>query len=115
MVPLTQYEDGTTDVTRTMHLGTPTEAQRECFTRVLKGNIALDTAVFPENTPGFVLDVLARKSLWQAGMDYAHGTGVGESLTHWRAVKCTDLLLTLQNKQTNKQTNNRCMHEWMNE
>ena len=72
-----QYEDGTTDVTRTVHLGEPSETQRECFTRVLKGNIALDTAVFPENTPGFVLDVFARRSLWEAGMDYAHGTGHG--------------------------------------
>lgn len=72
-----QYDCGTTDVTRTMHTGTPTEAQRECFTRVLKGNIALDTTIFPENTPGFVLDVFARRSLWAAGLDYAHGTGHG--------------------------------------
>ena len=72
-----QYEDGTTDVTRTIHLGTPTEFERQCFTRVLKGNIGLDTVRFPEGTPGFVLDVLARTALWEAGLDYAHGTGHG--------------------------------------
>jgi Xaa-Pro aminopeptidase len=72
-----QYLDGTTDVTRTVHLGTPTAFQKEAFTRVLQGHIAMDEAVFPEGTPGFVLDVLARKSLWSAQMDYAHGTGHG--------------------------------------
>ena len=72
-----QYADGTTDVTRTVHFGEPTEAQREAFTRVLQGHIALDTAVFPEGTPGFVLDAYARRDLWAAGMDYAHGTGHG--------------------------------------
>jgi len=72
-----QYLDGTTDVTRTIHLGDPTPLQREAFTRVLKGHIGVDSCTFPEGTPGFVLDVLARKSLWEAGMDYAHGTGHG--------------------------------------
>ncbi|XP_068647791.1 aminopeptidase P2 [Aristolochia californica] len=72
-----QYVDGTTDVTRTVHFGEPTERQKECFTRVLQGHIALDQAVFPENTPGFVLDVLARSSLWKIGLDYRHGTGHG--------------------------------------
>jgi len=72
-----QYAMGTTDVTRTFHLGTPTDWQRECFTRVLKGNIGLDTAVFPEGTPGMALDALARQALWQAGLDYLHGTGHG--------------------------------------
>ncbi|OLY84842.1 putative Xaa-Pro aminopeptidase P [Smittium mucronatum] len=72
-----QYYDGTTDVTRTWHFGTPTEFERECFTRVLKGHIALDSIVFPEGTSGYVLDPLARSSLWQAGLDYRHGTGHG--------------------------------------
>ena len=72
-----QYEDGTTDVTRTVHMGTPTDFERQCFTRVLKGNIQLDSVRFPEGTPGFVLDVLARTALWEAGLDYGHGTGHG--------------------------------------
>jgi Xaa-Pro aminopeptidase len=72
-----QYATGTTDVTRTIHLGEPTAWQRECFTRVLKGNIALDTAVFPEGTTGPALDAFARSALWQAGLDYMHGTGHG--------------------------------------
>eukprot|EP00929_Paragymnodinium_shiwhaense_P036672 TRINITY_DN19616_c0_g4_i1.p1 TRINITY_DN19616_c0_g4~~TRINITY_DN19616_c0_g4_i1.p1 ORF type:complete len:747 (-),score=158.92 TRINITY_DN19616_c0_g4_i1:159-2303(-) len=72
-----QYEDGTTDVTRTMHFGEPTSHQRECFTRVLKGHIGLATTVFPEGTPGFVVDAFARRSLWEAGLDYRHGTGHG--------------------------------------
>ncbi|MCO5599448.1 hypothetical protein L7F22_053552 [Adiantum nelumboides] len=72
-----QYLDGTTDVTRTFHYGTPTARQKECFTRVLQGHIAVDKAVFPEGTPGFVLDVLARSSLWKIGLDYRHGTGHG--------------------------------------
>lgn len=72
-----QYIDGTTDITRTVHLGAPSPRQKECFTRVLQGHIALDQAVFPERTPGFVLDVLARSSLWKIGLDYRHGTGHG--------------------------------------
>lgn len=72
-----QYLDGTTDATRTMHFGEPTEDEIEAYTRVLKGNIAVDTAHFPENTPGFVLDAFARKSLWESGRDYGHGTGHG--------------------------------------
>ncbi|XP_008802676.2 aminopeptidase P2 isoform X2 [Phoenix dactylifera] len=72
-----QYVDGTTDITRTVHFGEPTPRQKECFTRVLQGHIALDQAVFPEHTPGFVLDVLARSSLWKIGLDYRHGTGHG--------------------------------------
>lgn len=72
-----QYVDGTTDVTRTVHLGRPTPAEKECFTRVLKGHVALATAVFPPGTPGFVLDALARRPLWAAGLDYRHGTGHG--------------------------------------
>eukprot|EP00804_Cyclotella_cryptica_P014439 CCRYP_004775-RB/>CCRYP_004775-RB protein AED:0.03 eAED:0.03 QI:607/1/1/1/1/0.75/4/1174/665 len=73
-----QYEYGTTDVTRTWHFGeNPSEEFKEMYTRVLKGNIGVDSMIFPENTPGFVLDVFARKSLWEAGKDYGHGTGHG--------------------------------------
>jgi Xaa-Pro aminopeptidase len=72
-----QYLYGTTDVTRTWHFGTPTPDFVEYFTRVLKGNIAVDSMVFPENTPGFVLDVFARKALWDIQADYGHGTGHG--------------------------------------
>lgn len=72
-----QYTYGTTDVTRTWHFGTPTPEFVDFYTRVLKGNIGVDSMVFPENTPGFVLDVFARKSLWEAGKDYGHGTGHG--------------------------------------
>jgi len=72
-----QYSYGTTDVTRTWHFGEATEEFKETYTRVLKGNIGVDSMIFPENTPGFVLDVFARKSLWEAGKDYGHGTGHG--------------------------------------
>jgi len=73
-----QYCDGTTDVTRTVHLGgTPTEYEKDCFTRVLQGHIGIDTAVFPENTSGLLLDTLARAPLWKMGLDYRHGTGHG--------------------------------------
>jgi Xaa-Pro aminopeptidase len=72
-----QYATGTTDVTRTIHLGEPTAWQRECFTRVLQGNIGLSTCVFPEGTPGMAIDAFARAALWQAGLDYLHGTGHG--------------------------------------
>lgn len=59
-----QYLDGTTDTTRTLHFGEPSEAEREAYTLVLKGNIALDVAVFPKGTTGFALDSLARQHLW---------------------------------------------------
>ncbi|KAG6516568.1 hypothetical protein ZIOFF_027033 [Zingiber officinale] len=72
-----QYVDGTTDITRTVHFGEPSARQKECFTRVLQGHIAVDQAIFPEGTPGFVLDVFARSSLWKIGLDYRHGTGHG--------------------------------------
>ena len=74
-----QYLDGTTDVTRTIWvgLGEPTAEMKDRFTRVLKGHIAIAMAVFPEGTRGAQLDTLARASLWQAGVDYAHGTGHG--------------------------------------
>ena len=72
-----QYQDGTTDVTRTVAIGTPTAEMKDRFTRVLKGHIALARAVFPEGTRGGQLDTLARQYLWAAGLDYAHGTGHG--------------------------------------
>ncbi|KAG6993805.1 xaa-pro aminopeptidase P [Physcia stellaris] len=72
-----QYLDGTTDTTRTMHFGEPTEMERNAYTLVLKGVIALDTAVFPKGTSGFALDTLARQFLWKEGLDYRHGTGHG--------------------------------------
>uniref|UniRef100_UPI00398EF0B4 xaa-Pro aminopeptidase 1 isoform X1 n=2 Tax=Pristiophorus japonicus TaxID=55135 RepID=UPI00398EF0B4 len=72
-----QYRDGTTDVTRTMHFGTPTEYEKECFTYVLKGHICLGSAVFPSGTKGHLLDSFARASLWDHGLDYLHGTGHG--------------------------------------
>jgi Xaa-Pro aminopeptidase len=72
-----QYLDGTTDVTRTVIVGTPTAEMRDRFTRVLKGHIALAAATFPPGTTGGQLDALARQYLWAAGLDYAHGTGHG--------------------------------------
>jgi Xaa-Pro aminopeptidase len=72
-----QYWDGTTDVTRTLALGTPTAEQKADFTRVLKGHIALGSAVFPRGVTGSELDALARMPLWQVGKDYDHGTGHG--------------------------------------
>ena len=72
-----QYEDGTTDVTRTLAIGEPTQEMRERFTRVLQGHIDLSTAVFPDGTRGSQLDSFARRPLWEAGLDYAHGTGHG--------------------------------------
>ncbi|MFP3943292.1 MAG: aminopeptidase P family protein [Alphaproteobacteria bacterium] len=72
-----QYRDGTTDITRTVAVGEPTEEMRERFTRVLMGHIDLARAVFPEGTAGVQLDTLARQALWQAGLDYDHGTGHG--------------------------------------
>jgi len=72
-----QYPDGTTDITRTFPIGAPTQEHKECFTRVLKGHIALATAFFPHGTSGSQLDALARQYLWQAGLDYDHGTGHG--------------------------------------
>ena len=78
-----QYADGTTDVTRVIPIGPPTDQMRDRFTRVLKGHIALATAVFPPGTVGGQLDGFARRPLWEAGLDYAHGTGhgIGEYLS----------------------------------
>src|SRR6266702_962166 len=72
-----QYEDGTTDVTRTMAVGEPTDEMRDRFTRVLRGHIAIARAVFPDGTTGAQIDTLARQFLWQAGIDFDHGTGHG--------------------------------------
>ncbi|XP_055619486.1 xaa-Pro aminopeptidase ApepP isoform X2 [Toxorhynchites rutilus septentrionalis] len=72
-----QYSDGTTDVTRTMHFGAPTEEEIHAFTLVLKGQISLGTAVFPRKVKGQFLDTIARKALWDEGLDYGHGTGHG--------------------------------------
>jgi Xaa-Pro aminopeptidase len=72
-----QYPDGTTDVTRTMIVGRPSAEMRDRFTRVLKGHIALATVRFPDGTTGAALDAFARKPLWDAGLDYDHGTGHG--------------------------------------
>ncbi|KAG1815096.1 peptidase M24, structural domain-containing protein [Suillus subaureus] len=70
-----QYLDGTTDVTRTLHFGTPTDEEKRAFTRVLQGHISIDTAIFPTGTSG--ADSFARRALWQEGWDYRHGTGHG--------------------------------------
>jgi len=72
-----QYLDGTTDTTRTLHFGQPTEMEVKAYTLVLKGVIALDRAVFPKGTTGFAIDILARQALWREGLDYRHGTGHG--------------------------------------
>lgn len=72
-----QYVDGTTDITRTVAVGEPTGEMRDRFTRVLKGHIAVATAIFPKGTRGSQLDSFARRPLWEAGLDYAHGTGHG--------------------------------------
>lgn len=72
-----QYPDGTTDITRTLAIGTPPREAAERFTLVLKGHIALGTAIFPVGTGGIQLDALARRPLWERGLDYDHGTGHG--------------------------------------
>jgi Xaa-Pro aminopeptidase len=72
-----QYEDGTTDITRTIAVGKPSALMRDRFTRVLKGHIAVARAVFPAGTNGAQIDALARAALWRAGLDFDHGTGHG--------------------------------------
>jgi Xaa-Pro aminopeptidase len=72
-----QYEDGTTDITRTLAVGPATPEMKDRFTRVLKGHIAIDTAVFPKGTTGAQIDGFARRPLWEAGLDFDHGTGHG--------------------------------------
>lgn len=72
-----QYLDGTTDTTRTLHFGTPTNMEIKAYTLVLKGVISIDRMVFPKGTSGFALDAFARQHLWREGLDYRHGTGHG--------------------------------------
>ncbi len=72
-----QYRWGTTDITRTRGIGTPSQEMRESYTRVLKGHIAVATAVFPKDTTGIEIDALARRALHEVGLDFAHGTGHG--------------------------------------
>ena len=72
-----QFQEGTTDLTRTLAIGTPTLAMKQDYTKVLKGHIALSRQMFPKNIRGSKLDILARSPLWQDGLDYAHGTGHG--------------------------------------
>jgi len=72
-----QYLDGTTDITRTIAVGLPSPQQKSDFTKVLKGMISLASAKFPAGTRGVQLDILARKALWQNGLNYGHGTGHG--------------------------------------
>jgi len=72
-----QYLDGTTDITRTVHLGTPTTVEREHYTRVLRGHLSLRHITFPRGTTGTHLDAFARAPLWQVGLNYGHGTGHG--------------------------------------
>ncbi len=72
-----QYDDGTTDITRTISIGDPTEEHRNCYTQVLRGMIAISVVRFPKGVGGQHLDALARTPLWQAGRDYDHGTGHG--------------------------------------
>lgn len=71
------YVDGTTDITRTLHFGEPTDFEKECYTRVLKGQLQVLSAVFPSKIRGNYLDSFARQFLWDVGLDYAHGTGHG--------------------------------------
>ncbi|CAF94931.1 unnamed protein product, partial [Tetraodon nigroviridis] len=72
-----QYLDGTTDITRTVHWGIPTDLQREAFTRVLKGNIEISRTIFPSGTRGANMEMLGRRALWEVGLNYGHGTGHG--------------------------------------
>ncbi|XP_076877065.1 xaa-Pro aminopeptidase 2 [Brachyhypopomus gauderio] len=72
-----QYLDGTTDITRTVHWGTPTAFQKEAFTRVLMGNIEISRTIFPARTRGVNIEMLGRRALWEVGLNYGHGTGHG--------------------------------------
>ena len=72
-----QYEDGTTDITRTLAVGKPTAEMRDRFTRVLKGHIGIAMSAFPKGASGAQLDGFARRALWEAGLDFDHGTGHG--------------------------------------
>ncbi|XP_016310326.1 xaa-Pro aminopeptidase 2-like [Sinocyclocheilus anshuiensis] len=72
-----QYLDGTTDITRTVHWGNPTDFQKEAYTRVLMGNIEISRTVFPAGTRGVNMEMLGRRALWEVGLNYGHGTGHG--------------------------------------
>ncbi|XP_069550378.1 xaa-Pro aminopeptidase 2 [Brachyistius frenatus] len=72
-----QYLDGTTDITRTVHWGNPTDMQKEAFTRVLMGNIEISRTIFPSGTRGVNMEMLGRRALWEVGLNYGHGTGHG--------------------------------------
>nr|XP_020501092.1 xaa-Pro aminopeptidase 2 [Labrus bergylta] len=72
-----QYLDGTTDITRTVHWGTPTSMQKDAYTRVLMGNIELSRTIFPSGTRGVNMEMLGRRALWEVGLNYGHGTGHG--------------------------------------
>ncbi|MBV9590166.1 MAG: M24 family metallopeptidase, partial [Hyphomicrobiales bacterium] len=72
-----QYQDGTTDITRTIAIGEPSAEMRDRFTRVLKGHIAVATAIFPKGSSGARIDAFARRPLWEVGLDFDHGTGHG--------------------------------------
>lgn len=72
-----QYLDGTTDITRTVHWGTPTAMQKEAYTRVLMGNIEISRTIFPSGTKGLNMEMLGRRALWEVGLNYGHGTGHG--------------------------------------
>uniref|UniRef100_A0A8B9HN76 X-prolyl aminopeptidase (aminopeptidase P) 2, membrane-bound n=1 Tax=Astyanax mexicanus TaxID=7994 RepID=A0A8B9HN76_ASTMX len=72
-----QYLDGTTDITRTVHWGKPTDRQKEAFTRVLMGNIEISRTIFPAGTRGVNIEMLGRRALWEVGLNYGHGTGHG--------------------------------------
>lgn len=72
-----QFMEGTTDITRTLHFTDPTQEECDSYTLVLKGNLALERMVFPDGTPGSSIDAIARQFLWKHGLDYGHGTGHG--------------------------------------
>lgn len=72
-----QFLEGTTDITRTLHFTTPSKEEIDNYTLVLKGNLAIEQLIFPEGTNGYMIDVLARQFLWKEGLDYRHGTGHG--------------------------------------
>ncbi|KAH3686570.1 hypothetical protein WICPIJ_002451 [Wickerhamomyces pijperi] len=72
-----QFLEGTTDITRTLHFTTPSQEEIDNYTLVLKGNLAVEQLIFPEGTNGYMIDVLARQFLWKKGLDYRHGTGHG--------------------------------------
>ncbi len=72
-----QYEDGTTDITRTLAVGKPTVEMRDRYTRVLKGHVSVATSIFPKGSSGAQIDGFARRALWEAGLDFDHGVGHG--------------------------------------